>query len=151
MAQFGERGIRWRTGGRRGADGLADHGADGGLIEGRQAAVGECGELAGDPHCATTSVRPEMPVRALREVVVESGRGARVGVSRARHTGAGGDGVVDRGQGAGDVEQAVRLGERCPDAGGVGCADPGGEQCDGASNVVHRLAQPGRDLPGPLS
>ncbi|MFE9700536.1 hypothetical protein [Streptomyces sp. NPDC006270] len=74
--------------------------------------------------------------------------------------GAGGDGVVDRGQGAGDVEEPVRLGaadaelrgavrlpaavpEGRPDAGGAGGAG-------GAPDVVHRLVQPGRDLPGLL-
>ncbi|MFJ2575109.1 hypothetical protein ACIOYT_32430 [Streptomyces halstedii] len=29
-------------------------------------------------------------------------------------------------------------------------ADPGGEDRHGASNLAHRLAQPGRDLPGLL-
>ncbi|MFG2569154.1 hypothetical protein ACGFR6_27475 [Streptomyces sp. NPDC048567] len=35
-----------------------------------------------------------------------------------------------------------------PDAGGVRVADPGGEDCRGAPDVVHRLAQPGRYLLG---
>jgi len=43
----------------------------------------------------------------LGQAVVERGRG-RVGVSRARRLGAGGDGAVDRGQGAGDVQEPVR-------------------------------------------
>ncbi|WP_234319436.1 hypothetical protein [Streptomyces sp. NRRL S-237] len=53
-ARFGERGIRCRIGGRRSrggadvADGLADHGAHGGLIERLKAAVGERGEYMGD-------------------------------------------------------------------------------------------------------
>ena len=35
-----------------------------------------------------------------------------------------------------------------PDLGGVRGADPGGEHRHGAADVVHRLAQPGRHLPG---
>ncbi|MFD9670825.1 hypothetical protein ACFWAO_02770, partial [Streptomyces sp. NPDC059981] len=102
---------------------------------------------------------------ALGEAVVEHGGGGRAGVSRARRLGAGGDRVVDRGQGAGDVEEAVRLRaadaelrvavrlparmpERYPDAGGVRVSDPGGEHRHGPPDVVHRLAQPDRHLPG---
>lgn len=101
----------------------------------------------------------------LGEAVVERGRGGRVGVSRARQAGAGGDGVVDRGERAGDIEEPVRLGaanaelcpavrlpgavpERDPDAGGMRVADPGGQDRHGAPDVVHRRAQPGRHLPG---
>ncbi|MFD8822771.1 hypothetical protein ACFV1C_10495 [Streptomyces sp. NPDC059605] len=38
--------------------------------------------------------------------------------------------------------------DRGQGAGGVGVADPGGEHRHGVPDVVHRLAQPGRDLPG---
>lgn len=85
----------------------------------------------------------------------------------ARRLGAGGDGVVDGAQGVGDVEQPVCLGaadaelrgsvrlpaavtEREPHPGGVRVTDPGSEHRHGAPDVVHRLAQPGRHLPGLL-
>ncbi|MFJ6668964.1 hypothetical protein [Streptomyces sp. NPDC091383] len=72
---------------------------------------------------------------------------------------------VDRGEGTGDVQEPVHLGaadaelrvavrlpaavpEGEPDAGGVRVADPGGEHRHGAPDVVHRLPQPGRHLPG---
>ncbi|MEU6184212.1 hypothetical protein [Streptomyces coeruleorubidus] len=69
-APCGERGIRRRVGGRRrwcGADvpnGLADHRARRGLIEGLEAAVSERGKSAGDQSSATSPLRPETTIRA---------------------------------------------------------------------------------------
>ncbi|MEU5958766.1 hypothetical protein [Streptomyces sp. NPDC047525] len=102
----------------------------------------------------------------MGESVVERSRGGRAGVSHARRPGAGGDGFVDRGQGAGDVQEPVGLGaadaelrcavrlpgavaERQPHPGRVCGSDPGGQDGDGAPDVVHRAAQPCRHLPGP--
>lgn len=127
--------------------------------------MGERGEAPGDQLRDDVRAAGDGDQGALRQAVVERGRSGRVGVSRARRLGAGGDGAVDRGQGAGDVQEPVRLGaadaelrvavrlpvavsERHPDAGGVRVADPGGEHRRGAPEVVHRLAQPGRHLPG---
>jgi hypothetical protein len=67
-AQHGERGIRRRIGGRhRGgadvADGLADHRAHDGLIEGLEAAVGEHGESAGDQLRSRRPTVLHTPVR----------------------------------------------------------------------------------------
>ncbi|MCX5077659.1 hypothetical protein OG321_34840 [Streptomyces sp. NBC_00424] len=137
---------------------MADHGAHGRLIKVRQATVGERGESAGVKLRDVAATAGDGDQGALGQAVAEGGRGGRVGVSRARHAGAGGDGVVDHGEGAGDVEQPVRLGaadaelrgavrlpaavpEGQPDAGGVRVPDPGGEHRDGAPNVGHRLAQ----------
>ncbi|MDX2557652.1 hypothetical protein [Streptomyces stelliscabiei] len=153
------------TGGADVTDGLADHRAHRRLIEGLEAAVGERGESPGDQLCDVLRAAGDGDQGALGQAVVERGRGGRVGVSRARRLGAGGDGTEDRGEGAGDVQEPVRLragdaelrvavrlparvGEGCPDAGGVRVPDPGGEHRHGAPDVVHRLAQPGRHLPG---
>ncbi|MFE7951466.1 hypothetical protein [Streptomyces sp. NPDC057426] len=144
---------------------LVDHGAHRGDVEGLEAAVGGRGKSAGDQLRDDVRTAGDGDQGALGQAVVERGRGGRVAVSRARRIGAGGDGAVDRGEGAGDVEEPVRLraadaelrvavrlpaavAERHPDAGGVRFADPGGEHRHGAPDVVHRLAQPGRHLPG---
>ncbi|MFD3662783.1 hypothetical protein ACFWVF_19650 [Streptomyces sp. NPDC058659] len=86
-AQRGERGIRWWIGGRekRGdadvADGLADHGAHGGLIDGLEAAVGERGESVGDQLHDGVRTGGDGDQGALGQAVVERGRGGRAGVS----------------------------------------------------------------------
>nr|BFD88570.1 hypothetical protein StreXyl84_79710 [Streptomyces sp. Xyl84] len=78
-------------------------------------------------------------------------------MSRVGQAGAGGDGTVDRGERAGDIEEPVRLGaadaelrgavrlpaavpQRQPDAGGVRAADLGGEDRHGApdSSIASR-------------
>ncbi|MFJ2272245.1 hypothetical protein ACIOHO_39310 [Streptomyces sp. NPDC087849] len=128
--------------------------------------MGERGESAGDLRlrdiAGTAGDGDQGP---LGQAVVEPGRGRVGDVSRAGRVGAGGDCAVDRGQGAGDVQEPVRLGaadaelgvavrrpravgERLPDAGGVRVPNPGSEHCDRAPDVVHRLAQPGCHLAG---
>ena len=67
-AQRGDDRVRQRFGGRPGrgadiADGLADHGAHRGLIEGLQAAVGERRSQA-VVSSATSPLRPETAIRA---------------------------------------------------------------------------------------
>ncbi|MGW9122378.1 hypothetical protein ACWGRV_38285 [Streptomyces sp. NPDC055663] len=68
-ARGGDGRVRRRIGGRWGrrgsdaADGLADHGAHRGGVEGLEAAVGERGESAGSGS-ATVSARAETAIRA---------------------------------------------------------------------------------------
>ncbi|MFI1769136.1 DUF4158 domain-containing protein [Streptomyces sp. NPDC020800] len=101
---------RQRRGGADVADGLADHCPHRGLIESLEAAVGKRGESVGDIKLRDVAAAAgDGDQGALGQAVVERGRGGRVAVSRARCLGAGGDGAVDRGQGAGDVEESVRL------------------------------------------
>ncbi|GAA3487596.1 hypothetical protein GCM10018987_16750 [Streptomyces cremeus] len=156
-------GGEWR--GRRGADvvdGLADYGAHRGFVEELEGAVSERGESAGDQRSVTVSVRSETAIRARWErAVVECGRGGRGAVSRTGRIGPGGDGVVDRGQGMGDVEEAVCLGvgdaelragvrlstavpQGEPCLGDGRGADSGGADRRGTPDVVDRLAQPPR-------
>ncbi|UDM05407.1 hypothetical protein LGI35_44910 (plasmid) [Streptomyces longhuiensis] len=87
-AQRGERGIGRRILGRRvlgcrrrgrGADvvdGLTDHRAHGGLIQGRPAAVGERGEAAGDQLGDVAAAGGDSDQSTLGQAVVERGRGA---------------------------------------------------------------------------
>ncbi len=104
--------------------------------------MGERGESAGDDLRDGVRTAGDGDQGPLGQAVVERGRGAWVAVSRARQLGAGGDGTVDRGERAGDIEEPVRLGaadpelrlavrlpagvpQRQPDAGAVSVADPG--------------------------
>lgn len=61
------------------------------FIEGLEAAVGECGEPAGDQLRDVAGTGGDGDQGALGQSVVERGRGGRVGVSRARRSGAGGE------------------------------------------------------------
>lgn len=175
VAHFGDDRVRRLTGGRRrrsdwgGADvgdGLEDHCPHGGFIKGRRTVVGERGEAAGDQFRNVAAAGGDGEQGPLGQAVVEHGRGLRAGVSHAGLPGAGGNRAVDHGQGAGDVQEPTRLRtgdtelrgavrrprgvpERRPDPGGMRVTHPDGEHRHRVPDIVHRLPQPSRHLPGP--
>ncbi|WP_260474167.1 hypothetical protein [Streptomyces sp. WAC 04229] len=71
--------------------------------------MSERAESADDQLRDVTATAGDGDQGALGQAVVERGRAVWGAVSRARRLGAGGDRAVDGGEGAGDVEQPVRL------------------------------------------